>query len=341
MVLAYPGSGYILATTILWLVLLLPIKHIDLRNISKLIIIPSSIFLLWYGYQALSETRISGSWLSNLLRILSLDILNTFEKISESATHPFSMGLAPEFKELIYLRLTIESLIMIPALVTALTIYMLTLFRTLRKKRENTIHNSSLIHIYTLTLAAFLAPLPLFLSEWSRWSFYKFHMYLLLSSLLTVLTFLNVLNGSSKFKRRISRTKLFITLIIALLLFLVSVLRYASIPYLHVATPELQSVEVIYYYIDTQLPPIYYLEYPPYASILIKGDSSYEISSFYWFSNISSSGVYIVTNRALTRDWYYIYPEPLYIKLNELERLFTMSSDRIFDNGNNRAYLVS
>jgi hypothetical protein len=230
---------------------------------------------------------------------------------------------------------------MIPALVTALTIYMLTLFRTIKKKRENTIHDSSLIHIYTLTLAAFLAPLPWFLSEWARWSFYKFHIYLLLSSLLTILIFLKVSNKIDRFLRGIGGAKLFIALIIALSLFLVSVLRYASIPYLHVATPELQSLKVIYYYIDTQSLPTYYLEYPPYASILIRGDSSYETSAFYWFSNISSNGIYIVTNRTLTRDWYYIYPELLHIKLNELERLFIMSGDRIFDNGYNRAYLVS
>ncbi len=343
MVLAYPGSGYILATTILWLILLYSIKYVTSRIIPKLVIIPSSIFLLWYGYQASSQMRITGSWLSNLLRILSLDILNTFEEISESATHPFSTGLTPEFKELIYLRLAIESSIMISALIIALTIYMLTLFKALRKKRENTIRNSSLICIYTLTPASFLSLLPWFLSEWARWGFYKFHAYLLLFSLLTILIFLNASGNISKVNRiweRISKAKLLIALVIVSLLFLVPILRYAPIPYLHVATPELNSVKLIYYYVDAESNPSYYFEYPPYASILIRGEGSYEISGFYWFSNISSNGIYIVTNRALTRDWYYTYPEPLYKKLNELEHLLMMSNSRIFDNGYNRAYLV-
>jgi len=325
MVLTYPGSGYMLITIIGAYMLLFIIRKALTSSIKLLILVLSTIFGIWYCYTAWSEIRVAGSILNSLMEVLRLGL-----RVEESMVHPFSTGLTPLFKTLVYVRLIIEGGVIAVGLLIALYMYILALISRLKGK------NSDIPPVYTLMLASLIAPAPWLLTEWSRWSFYKFSMYFLLLSLITVLYH----SHQHHPRRRIMffLVKILIIIIITSALALVPLLRYASIPYLNITTSELSSVSFIHRHFMFNL-NCYYLEYPPYISMLVHGKITHEVSSMYWFENLSK-GLYVITSRALIRDGFYTYPQPLQIRLKELESFISVQGEKVYDNGYNRAYYL-
>ena len=196
-----------------------------------------------------------------------------------------------------------------------------------------------MLTIYYLTLASLIAPAPWLLTEWSRWSFYKFSDFFLLFSLLSILSYIHSQHHLKRIKLS-SSSKILASFTIIIALSLVPLLRYASIPYLHVTTQELSSVYFVHQHFAFGQGS-YYFEYPPYIlpRLLIRGECSNDISSIYWFENMSS-GLYIITDRALTRDGFYIYPQPLKIRVKELESFMIIHGNKVYDNTYNRAFYL-
>jgi hypothetical protein len=326
MVLAYPGSGFILVAVIGAHVLLYIVRKTPLTSLKLPIIIFSIIFGAWYGYVAWNQLRIVGSIWSSLVKVLRLEL--SFE---ESMAHPFSTGLTPLFRSLVYTRLIIEGGVIAISFSIALYKYALTIVSRFRGR------DSDISFAYTLMLASLIAPTPWLLTEWSRWSFYKFSGYFLLVSLISLSYHIYSQHHLRGFTNFLSIKMLTVIAIITALL-LVPLLRYASVPYLHVTTQELQSVFFVhkYFTFDSNC---YYLEYPPYIlpRLLVYGNVLYEISFMYWFENMTS-GLYIITNRALTRDGFYLYPQTLIVKLTELESFMLSIAHKVYDNKYNRIY---
>jgi hypothetical protein len=333
MVLTYPGSGYILATIVGAYLISYIVKNKPSTLSVVYIAVFINIFAAWYGYVSWREIRIAGSIWNSLIKVFQLEW--SFE---ESATHPFSTGLTSLFRTLIILRLIIEGGVILIGFVIALYKTVSTLLSHSGKEEQ-----SNNFVIYYLTLASLIAPAPWFLTEWSRWSFYKFSHYFLLFSLLSILSYIHS-------QHRLTRVKLFpsskilskilVFSIIIIALFLVPLLRYASIPYLHVTTEELSSVYFVHQYF-TFSRKCYYFEYTPYIlpRLILRGEYLNDISSIYWFENITS-GLYIITDRALTRDGFYIYPQPLKARIMELENFMIIHGNKVYDNIYNRAFYL-
>jgi hypothetical protein len=326
MVLTYPGSGFILAAIIGAYVLLYIVRKTPLTSLKLPIIIFLSIFGAWYSYVAWNQLRIAGSISSSLMKVLRLEL--SFE---ESMTHPFSTDLTPLFRSLVYARLIIEGGVIATGFSIALHKYIVSFFRG---------RDSDISLAYTLMLVSLIALTPWLLTEWSRWSFYKFSDFLLLFSLLSIFSYLN---SQYRLKRNklLSSLKILVSFVTIIALLLVPLLRYASIPYLHVTTQELLSVYFVHRYFAFGQ-RCYYFEYPPYVlpRLLVRGEYSNDISSIYWFENITS-GLYIITDRALTRDGFYIYPKPLKARVKELESFMIMHGNKVYDNVYNRAFYLA
>jgi hypothetical protein len=193
-------------------------------------------------------------------------------------------------------------------------------------KRED----SDIPFAYTLTLASLIAPASWLLIEWSRWSFYKFSAYFLLFSLMSLVSYTYL---QHRLRRSAKTLLLFVRVsaifIITIALLLVPLLRYASIPYLHVTTSELSTMFFAHKYF-TFNQGCYCLEYPPLIlpRLIVYGEMSHDVSSMYWFENLSL-GLYVLTDRALTREGFYVYPQPLQEKLRELESYMVIQGSRV------------
>jgi len=326
MVLTYPGSGFILVTIIgAYILLYIAGKAPSLLKLSVMVL--SIIFGVWYGYVASIELRAIGHFWDSLLKVLGLEL--SFE---ESMTHPFSEGLTPLFSVLIYTRLLIEGGVIVAGCLVALFKYASAITSRLRGRGGNDV-----LFVYVLTLASLIAPAPWLLTELSRWSFYKFNHYFLLFSLMSLLHYTH---SQSRLRELASllpiKTKILVSVAIISALLLVPLLRYASMPYLHVTTPELHSTLFVHGYFMFNS-KCYYLEYPPYIRVLVRGDTLHELTYMYWFENLSV-GLYVITDRALTRDGFYLYPQPLQVRLQELENVLTIRGDKVYDNEYNRIY---
>jgi len=326
MTLTYPGSGFILVTIIgAYILLYIAGKAPSLLKLSVMVF--SIIFGVWYGYVASIELRAIGFFWDSLLKVLGLEL--SFE---ESMTHPFSEGLTPLFSVLTYIRLLIEGGVIVAGCLVALFKYTSAITSRLRGRG-----GSGVLFVYVLTLASLIAPAPWLLTELSRWSFYKFNHYFLLFSLMSLLHYTY---SQSRLRELASllpiKTKFLVSVAIIFALLLVPLLRYASMPYLHVTTPELYSTLFVHEYF-TFNSKCYYLEYPPYIRVLVRGDTLHELTYMYWFENLSV-GLYVITDRALTRDGFYLYPQPLQVRLQELENVLTIRGDKVYDNEYNRIY---
>jgi hypothetical protein len=321
MVLTYPGSGFILIA-IIGAYLLLHFATKTPPPLKLLVTRLSVIFGIWYCYIAWSEVRIVGSIWKSLIEVLRLEL-----PIEKSMTHPFAIDLTPLFKNLIYTRMIIEGGIIMMSFLIALYKYTSTIISRLRGG------NSKVPFVYALILASLIAPAPWLLTEWSRWSFYKFNQYFLLFSLISLSYYIYV---EHHLKLSKISTKILAIIAITFAILLVPLLRYTSIPYLNVTTPELQSTSFVHVHFafDSNC---YYLEYPPYIRMLVSGDTKYEIFSAYWFENVTL-GLYVVTDRALTRDGFYLYPQTLQVRLKELENFMIIQGDKVYDNEYNRIY---
>jgi hypothetical protein len=129
--------------------------------------------------------------------------------------------------------------------------------------------------------------------------------------------------------------------IITIALLLVPLLRYASIPYLHVTTSELFTAFFVHEHFTFEQ-GCYYFEYPPYAlpRLIAHGEASHDISFMYWFENISL-GLYVLTDRVLTREGFYVYPQPLQEKLKELENYMIIRGSKVYDSKYNRIHYLN
>jgi hypothetical protein len=326
MVLTYPGSGFILTTIIGAYLLLYIVRKTSSASLKLPVIVFSIIFGAWYGYVAWSELRIVGSIWSSLAEVLQLK-LSFEESMTTSST-----SLTPLFRTLIYVRLIIEVGVIATGFLTALHKYVLAIISHFRGRGNNGISFA-----YVLTLASLIAPAPWLLTEWSRWSFYKFGHFFLLFSLMSFSHYVYSQHHLRKFANFLPIKMLSIVAMISALL-LVPLLRYTSVPYLNVTTPELYSVFFVHEHF-TFNSNYYYLEYPPYVRVLVRGDDLREISSMYWFENVTL-GLYAVTNRALTRDGFYLYPVPLQVRLEELENSMFTQGAKVYDNEYNRIYYL-
>jgi len=325
MTLTYPGSGYILAllTAAVLMLTLLKYNNVE-REILVILLSITAIFVSWYLYISWNEARIAGSIINSLLKVLRLDI-----SFVESATHPFATGLTETFRTLTYLRLVIEGSLMISGFMAAST----SLIKCFIHKEKSVEPITQII--YALTVSAYIVIAPWLLTEWSRWSFYKFNGYLLIFSLMSLIIFFK--RANPMIKPGFLKKTMYIALVFALAL--VPVLRYASMPYLHVTTQELDSVMFIHrYYSFTS--NVYYLEYAPYIlpRLLASRDLVHDVVSFYWFDDPKNDGIYIFTMRALTREAFYMYPIPLAHRLETLNTFMSTHSAKVYDNAFNWAY---
>jgi hypothetical protein len=330
MVLTYPGSGFVLVSITIAYVLSYIIGKGFLTTLKLLIFIFLVIFGVWYIYTAWSEIRIAGSIWDSLMKVLKLEL-----SAMESATHPYSTGLTPLFKTIVYVRLVIEGGVIAMGFLVASYKYVQAVISYF--KRED----SDIPFAYTLTLASLTAPAPWLLTEWSRWSFYKFSAYFLLFSLMSLVSY----TYSQYRPRRSAKTLLLFMrisaiFIITIALLLVPLLRYASIPYLHVTTSELFTAFFVHEHFTFEQ-GCYYFEYPPYVlpRLIVHREASHEISFMYWFENISL-GLYVLTDRALTREGFYVYPQPLQEKLRELENYMIIRGSKVYDSKYNRIYYL-
>ena len=330
MVLTYPGSGFVLVSITIAYVLSYIIGKGFLTTLKLLIFIFLVIFGVWYIYTAWSEIRIAGSIWDSLMKVLKLEL-----SAMESATHPYSTGLTPLFKTIVYVRLVIEGGVIAMGFLVASYKYVQAVISYF--KRED----SDIPFAYTLTLASLIAPAPWLLTEWSRWSFYKFSAYFLLFSLMSLVSYAYL---QHRLRRSAKTLLLFVRVsaifIITIALLLVPLLRYASIPYLHVTTSELSTMFFVHKYF-TFNQGCYYLEYAPYTlpRLIVYGEMSHDVSSMYWFENLSL-GLYVLTDRALTREGFYVYPQPLQEKLRELESYMVIQGSRVYDSRYNRIHYL-
>ena len=332
-VLAFPASGYILAIIIGAYIILKFIKKGEFSAQFKFLMITLfTIFISWFSYINYIEliNNIGNFW-QNIINVIQLKV--TFE---ESAKHPFSTGLTTLFKLIVYIRLILEGGVIFAGFFIAMYKFITLMIKDKAEKPT--------IFPYVLTLMSVILPTPFFLTEWARWAFYNFSAYILLFSLISILLYLNVQSSRKKVERPLFMKKLLkiltiFTIIIVLLL--VPLLRYTSIPYLNISTPELFSVFFVYeYYTFNHY--CYYFEYPPYTlvGLLVQRETIHELTGTYWFENITSPGLYMITNRALTREGFYIYPQPLAIRLEVIENYLLLHGDKIYDDGYNRSYYL-
>lgn len=327
MVLAYPGSGYILASLAGTYALLRILDYRDIKPLTLLLVFSISIFVIWYLYVSWSQVKIAGSIANSLMEVLRLDITAI-----ESARHPYASGLTHEFQVIVYSRLTIEGIVLLTGFIASLISCILTFLKRLRGVENN----NAFTFVYLFTIASFASVVPWLLTEWSRWAFYKFNAYFLLVALLTHTSYFSRFRGTEK----LTYMKLLAYIVVTIALISVPLLRYASLPYLYVTTTELHSVTFVHKYYEFAS-NAYYLEYAPQilSRLLVLGDIAHEILSFYWFKN-PTEGLYILTMRALTREGFYTYPEPLHIRLKVLEEYMNIYGEKVYDNVFNRAYYL-
>jgi hypothetical protein len=332
MVLAFPASGYILAIIIGTYMTLRFIKKEEFSAQFRLLaIIFLTIYIAWYSYIDFIELRYAtGNFWQDIINVIQLKL--TFE---ESATSPFSTGLTPLFKLIVYIRLILDGGVIFAGLFIAMYKFITLMIKDKAEKLP--------IFPYVLTLMSVILPTPFFLTEWAQWAFYNFSAYILLFSLISILLYLNVQNSQKKIEKSLFMKIILkiLAIFIIIIILLVPLLRYTSIPYLNVSTPELSSVFFVYEYY-TFNHPCYYFEYPPYTlvGLLVQKETIHELTGTYWFENITSPGLYMITNRALTREGFYIYPQPLAIRIKAIENYLLLHGDKIYDDGYNRAYYL-
>ncbi|MEM1714000.1 MAG: hypothetical protein QXW36_05655, partial [Desulfurococcaceae archaeon] len=115
-------------------------------------------------------------------------------------------------------------------------------------------------------------------------------------------------------------------------LILIPITRYASIPYLHPTSQELEATMFVHQYYNGRQ-PIYYTEYPPYTRVLAGKDPGWEISGFYEDMNFTKHH-YLVVERYVTRDGYYIYAVSRRELVNYLVSSLSKSHNLVYTSGN-------
>ena len=118
-------------------------------------------------------------------------------------------------------------------------------------------------------------------------------------------------------------------------LILTPVTRYASIPYLHPTTQELNAASFVHqFYISNR--PIYYTEYPPYIRVIVGKDPGWEFTQYFLISednfNFNTISI-LMSKRHITRDGYYLFPKPVNITFNHVAEILSLTHNIVYVNG--------
>jgi len=116
-------------------------------------------------------------------------------------------------------------------------------------------------------------------------------------------------------------------------LILIPITRYASIPYLHPTTQELNAASFVHqFYISNR--PIYYTEYPPYIRVIVGKDPSWEFTQYFLISEDSFNTTSILmSKRYIARDGYYLFLKPANITFNHVAETLSLTHNTVYVNG--------
>ncbi|MEM1855278.1 MAG: hypothetical protein QW473_07120 [Desulfurococcaceae archaeon] len=115
---------------------------------------------------------------------------------------------------------------------------------------------------------------------------------------------------------------------------LIPITRYASIPYLHPTTQELNAAAFVHqYYVSNQ--PIYYTEYPPYIGVIVGKDPGWEFTQCFLISehgfNFNTTNI-LMSKRHIVRDGYYLFPKPVSITFNYVAEVLSLTHNIVYVN---------
>lgn len=278
----------------------------ECRARSKLYLALTVIFLLIF---VLWQSDLNQPGFSSIIG-------NTYDAIRElmnppryivEARHPWAIGLKPIFKMILRVR---ELMV-----VALLSLGFSAVLYDLRRGKI------SLISMLFISLLILLAPFATS-AGWGEWFIIKFIRYIL---------FLASLSAASLWLSRRSLTRALITAVIVVGLILIPVTRYASIPYLHPTSQEIEAAMFVHlHYNGTDR--IYYTEYPPYIRILVGKNPGWEFNGWSDSVNPEESNV-LTTGRYMTRDSYYTYPIPRVKLINSLIASLSKSHNLVFVDG--------
>jgi len=318
MVLTYPGTVIILTMLLATIATLRVIEQLNKEQnrtrrygLFKLFLIFSIIFLSWNLWTARGEfSRLIGNTYGALNELISLSTPMNIEP-----RHSFSQGLTSLFRIIIYIRVIKLGFVVILGIFGSLY--------SLKLKKTTPIFVAAFYTGIVLSIIIF-AP-----TTWNQWYLSKFnHHIALLASLCT-----GILIADNKHKNFL---KYLILIFISINLLTVPVLRYASIPYLHVTTQELKAIEFVHIYYEESA-PIYYEEYPPYIlpRLLLDKDISWDIQgSGAGFIPLEPEVNFLTSQRLITRDGYYIHPIGGYKKyLDSRIKLLTETHNLVYASG--------
>ncbi|MEM2614630.1 MAG: hypothetical protein QXO15_10500, partial [Nitrososphaerota archaeon] len=118
-------------------------------------------------------------------------------------------------------------------------------------------------------------------------------------------------------------------------LILIPITRYASIPYLHPTTQELNAASFVHhFYISNR--PIYYTEYPPYIGVIVGKDPGWEFTQYFLISedsfNFNTTST-LMSKRHIARDGYYLFPKPVNITFNYVAETLSLIHNIVYVNG--------
>gem|GEM_PF-1975271 len=116
---------------------------------------------------------------------------------------------------------------------------------------------------------------------------------------------------------------------------LIPITRYASIPYLHPTTQELNAAAFVHqHYMGNR--PIYYTEYPPYIRVIVGEEPAWEFTQCFLLSehsfNFNTTSI-LMSKRHITRDGYYLSPKPVNITFNHVAETLSSTHNLVYVNG--------
>jgi len=126
-------------------------------------------------------------------------------------------------------------------------------------------------------------------------------------------------------------------------LILIPITRYASIPYLHPTTQELNAASFVHqFYISNR--PIYYTEYPPYIGVIVGKDPGWEFTQYFLISedsfNFNTTSL-LMSKRHIARDGYYLFPKPVNITFNYVAETLSLTHNIVYVNGYANLFMES
>jgi len=334
--LTYPGSiiipSILLLAPMVWLIL----KKVQVAFLSKGLehSFPESIPIYRLGWLGLISLIIFLSWgiftsQSEFPRLVGL-VYNAFLELTSpedplrilTPQHGFS-GAMPTTIFLYILRIRMVSALALQGL--GFLSFIPVLFG--REKREVLIHT-----LYLPLLISYLLYLPTSLNQWYT---VRAVLYAALLASLCVATIWH--------PKQSQIIKMAIIVFTVAGLILIPVTRYASIPYLHPTTQELNAAAFVHqYYISNR--PVYYTEYPPYIGVIVGKDPGWEFTQCFLTSehsfNFNATSI-IMSKRHINRDGYYLFPKPVNITFNYATETLSSTHNIVYVNGYTDLFMES